>query len=561
MLILGVHSGWADAGAAVFDDYALLAAVPLARLTGMPRDGGRLPIEAIVECLDIAQVRADEIGALSLSRGVLPGRYFSQLSLPRRLGRGLRQMFGRDTPMNLSDEMRRHGQAAAALLDLPLLLDDLGLNRNIVVHVHRDHAAQALLALAEAEWDSGLIYTAGEQGCSAQVLKYGRLATLHDDEADPAAAAFSPGRLFDLCVDVLSLPDAATLFALAAHGEPMLGQAFLAHLHVDDAGRIQADFTAEGGVQRWLHRLVAEQPPALVASSLLFALASLFSQAITTVMQRHELRNLALGGSLFSDPRLVHMIGQAIDIPGPPAALSLYPRASNAALPLGGVLDLLLQRDGVASWQQKRRPLSRAAWGRDYSADIDPVLGNAGCRLVSHDPVRAAAALLHAGRLVACYDGRAYGADGGAARVVLFSGANAGATAAANQRLDRPGWLPPSVYVAQVGLGLLCPGLDPAQAQGGIAALPAPRWQQGLHAALLPDGLVVPVAVDARQQPLLAELLAAYANLNELPALLGLPMQAGSAPPADAPAEALQLLQDGRVDYIVTDSAVWESGA
>lgn len=560
MLILGVHSGWADAGAAVFDDYALLAAVPLARLTGMPRDGGRLPIEAIVECLDIAQVRADEIGALSLSQGVFPGRYFSQLSLPRRLGRGLRQMFGRDTPMNLSDEMRRHGQAAAGLLDMPLLLDDLGLNRNIAVHVHRDQAAHALLALAEAEWDSGLVFTAGEQGCSAQVLKYGRLAALFDDEGE-AAAAFNPGRLLDLCVDVLGLPDAATLFALAAHGEPMLGQAFLAHLRVDDAGHIEGDFTAEGGMQRWLRRLAGEQPPALVASSLLFALANLFSQAITALMRRHDLRHLALGGSLFADPRLVHMIGQALDLPGQPAALSLYPRASNAALPLGGVLDLLLQRDGLAAWLQQRRPLSRAAWGRDYGADIDPVLGNAGCRLVSHDPVRAAAALLNAGKLVACYDGRAYGADGGGARVVLFSGANAGATAAANQRLDRPGWLPPSVYVAQVGLGLLCPGLDAAQAQGGIAALPAPRWQQSLHAALLPDGLVVPVAVDAAQQPLLADLLAAYANLNELPALLGLPMQAGSAPPADAPAEALQLLQDGRVDYIVTDNAVWERGA
>lgn len=556
MLVLGVHSGWADAGAAVFDDYAMLAAVPLARLTGMPRDGGRLPIEAIVECLDIAGLRADEIGALCLSQGVFPGRYYNHLSLPRRLGRGLRQLFGRDTPISLSDEMRRHGQAASALLNLPVLLDDLGLNRNIAVHVYRDHAAQSLLALAEAEWDHGLVYTADETGCCASVLKYGRLAVLFDDETDLAAETLTPGRLLGLCVDALGLPDAVSLFALAAHGEPMLGQAMLAHLRVDDDGHIQADFSAEGGVQRWLRRLAQDQPPALVASSLHFALSSLFAQAIAALMQRHDLRHLALGGSLFADPRMVHMIGQALQ----PAGLSLYPRATNAALPLGGVLDLLLQRDGIADWQHRRQPLAQAAWGRDYTADIDPVLGNAGCRLVSHDPVRAAAALLNAGKLVACYDGRARGADGGAARLVLFSGGNPGATASANQRLERPGWLPPAIYVARVGLGLLCPGLDIAQAQGGIAALPAPRWQQSLHAALLPDGLVVPVAVDAQQSPLLADLLAAYASLSELPALLGLPMQVGNLPPADAPAEALQLLQDGRVDYIVTDNAVWERG-
>lgn len=557
MLTLGVHSGWTDAGAAVFDDYALLAAVPLARLTGMPRDGGRLPVEAIAECLDIAGIRSDEIGALCLSAGVFPGRYFGHLSLPRRLGRGLRQLFGRDAPISLGDELRRHGQATSALLNLPVLLDDLGLNRNIPVHVYRDHVAQALLALAEAEWDSGLIFVADEAGCSAQVLKYGRLAALFDDETELPADAFTPGRLLALCVDVLGLPDAAALFALAAHGEPMLGQAFLAHLRVDGAGRIQADFAAEGGAQRWLRRLAQDQPPALVAASLHFALLSLFSQAIAGLMQRHDLRHLALGGSLFADPRLVHMIGQATQ----PAGLSLYPLASGAALPLGGVLDMLLQRDGPAAWLHRRAPLAQAAWGRDYTVDIDPVLGNAGCRLVSHDPASAAAALLNAGKLVACYAGRACGAEGGAARVVLFAGDNPGAAALANQRLERPGWLPPAVYVARVGLGLLCPGLDLAQAQGGIAALPAPRWQQNLHAALLPDGLVVPVAVDPQSHPLLADLLSAYAGLSALPALLGLPLQAGFAPPADAPAEALQILQDGRVDYIVTDSAVWERGA
>lgn len=562
MLVLGVHSGWADAGAAVFDDYALLAAVPLARLTGMPHDGGRLPVEAIAECLDIAGLRADEIGALSLSHGVFPGRYYSHLSLPRRLGRGLRQFFGRDTPISLSDEARRHAEGNSrpgeSLLDLPALLDDLGLNRNIAVHFHRDHDAQALLALNETGWDNGLIFTADEQGCSARVLKYGRLATLYDDETDPAmAGALTPGRLLGLGVDALGLPDAATLFALAGHGEPVLGQALLAHLKVDEAGRVQADFSAEGGPQRWLRRLVEDQPPALVASSLQFALTALFGQAITTLMRRHELRHLALGGSLFADPRLVHMVAQAAQ----PDSLGLYPRVSNAALPLGGVLDLLLRRDGFDIWRQRHKPLAGMAWGRDYAADIDPVLGNAGCRLVSHDPVRAAAALLNAGKLVACYDGRAIGADGGAARVVVFNGGIAGAAALANQRLERPGWLSPVVYVARVGLGLLCPGLDVAQAQGGIAALPAPRWRDALGSGLLPDGLLVPVAVDPQDQPLLADLLAAYANLTELPVLLGLPLQAGFAPPADAPAEALQLLQDGRIDYIVTASAVWERGA
>ena len=46
-----------------------------------------------------------------------------------------------------------------------------------------------------------------------------------------------------------------------------------------------------------------------------------------------------------------------------------------------------------------------------------------------------------------------------------------------------------------------------------------------------------------------------------LPGLLGLPMQIGNEPALDAPYDLLLLLREGRVDYIVTDQAVWERGA
>src|SRR3546814_17863722 len=57
MLILGIHSGWLDAGAALFDGYRPLEAMPLARLTGVARDGGRVPAEAVAECLAIVGAR------------------------------------------------------------------------------------------------------------------------------------------------------------------------------------------------------------------------------------------------------------------------------------------------------------------------------------------------------------------------------------------------------------------------------------------------------------------------------------------------------------------------
>lgn len=555
MLVLGVHSGWADAGAAVFDDYRLLAAVPLARLSGVARDGGRLPVEAIAECLDIANVRAGDIGGLALSQGLFPGRHFRSLSLSRRVGRGLRSLLGRDTPMSLLDEARRSGRGQTlsqpeSLLDLAMLAGDLGLNRHIPVRVFDRHTAHALLALTAAPWaDDTLVFTADHTGSLARVLKYGRLATL---ETDTDAALDSPGRLVDLAVDGLGLPDAAALFSLAAQGgEPMFAEAFKAHVTVDAQGRINTDFSNEGGAARWLRRLAEDQPPALVAASLVAMLVDRFSEAISILLERQMLRRVALGGSLFSDAGLMLRLQQKL---GDGIAVAVHATSDDTSLPIGGALSLLQQHDGLDTYLRQRRPLQSAAWGRDYSTDLDPVLGNAGCRMVSRDPLRAAAALLNAGKVIACPGGRGIGASGGMSRVILFAGAEAGMNEQVNARLERPAFMAPTLYAPREALAELLPGWrDPA-----VASPLAPRWAPQLQgAAKYP---MQAEAVDAETQPLLHGLLEAYKSLSWLPALLGLPMQVGTEPALDSPSDMLRLLRDGRVDYIVTEFAIWEAG-
>ena len=66
MIILGIHPGYHDAGACVFDDYRMRAAVSLERLTRRKTDGGRMPVEAIDECLRIAGIeQGHDIGRLA----------------------------------------------------------------------------------------------------------------------------------------------------------------------------------------------------------------------------------------------------------------------------------------------------------------------------------------------------------------------------------------------------------------------------------------------------------------------------------------------------------------
>lgn len=548
MLVLGVHSGWQDAGAAVFEGAKLLAAVPLARLSGVSHDGGRLPNEAIGECLDIAHVRAGDIAGLALSQGLFPGRHFRALSLPRRVGRGLRSLLGRDTPISLPDEARKHNRTnPESLLDLGLLAGDLGLNRHVQTRLYGRHEAYALLALADAPWaDDTLIFTADQTGCAARLLKFGRLAVLHED-----GEGESIGQLVGLALDGLGLPDAASLFALGLQAEPIFGEAFRAHVKVDAQGRIVLDFANEGGAARWLRRLAEDQAPELLAASLSLLLADRFAEAIKILLERHNLRRVALAGPLLADPVLLMQLQMRL---GDGIAVSAQ-LMEESALPLGGALSLLLQQDGLESFLRQRRPLRDAAWGRDYTGDLDPVLGNAGCRMVSRDPLRAAAALLNAGKVIAISEGRGLGASGGANRLILFAGSAAELPAQVTARLDRPAWLQPTLYAARSALGELLPDWrDPA-----IAAKLAPRWAPQLPA--LAKHPVSADIVDELRHPLLNGLIESYKALCWLPGLLGLPMQIGNEPALDAPSDMLRLLREGRVDYIVTDQAVWERGA
>ncbi|QDO97344.1 hypothetical protein FNB15_08725 [Ferrovibrio terrae] len=555
MLVLGVHSGWQDAGAAVFDGSRLLAAVPLARLSGVMRDGGRLPNEAIGECLDIANLRAGDIAGLALSQGLFPGRHFRALSLPRRVGRGLRSLLGRDTPISLPDEARKHNRSSPdSLLDLGLLAGDLGLNRHVQTRLYGRHEAYALLALADAPWaDDTLVFTADQTGCAARVLKYGRLAVLYEDSEGSAAdspSRDSLGRLVGLAIDGLGLPDMAALFALGLQAEPIFGEAFRAHVTVDAQGHINTDFSDEGGAARWLRRLAEDQAPELLAASLNLLLADRFAEAIRALLDRHSLRRVALAGPLLADPVLLLQLQTRL---GEGVAISAQ-LMEESALPMGGALTLLLQQDGLDAFLRQRRPLRDAAWGRDYTGDLDPVLGNAGCRMVSRDPLRAAAALLNAGKVIAIGDGRGIGSSGGINRLILFAGSDAALPAQVNARLDRPAFVPPTLYAPRAALIELLPDWrDPA-----VAAVLAPRWVPQLPAAaqqpLRAD------EVDELRHPLLHGLIETYKSLCWLPGLLGLPMQIGNEPALDAPSDMLRLLREGRVDYIVTDQAVWERG-
>src|SRR5580704_6310960 len=73
MFILGIHNGEHDASACLFDDYRLLAAVSLERLTRKKNAGvsvdAEWPFAAIDECLACAGIGRHDIDVICVSRG------------------------------------------------------------------------------------------------------------------------------------------------------------------------------------------------------------------------------------------------------------------------------------------------------------------------------------------------------------------------------------------------------------------------------------------------------------------------------------------------------------
>lgn len=559
MLILGIHSDWQDAGVALFDEYRPVAALPLSRVTGLPHDGG-LPAAAIAECLAIAGVHPADIGGVALHAGIFPGRYFRGMPFSRRVGRGLRALFGRNMPMNLPEEARRGGQRELhAVLDTTTLLGDLELNRNIPVRFYARSMAQALLPLWHAETQESLVFTLshmpGEPAYRSRLLRYGRLADADSGDMESGGLA----GLLALAVEGLGLPDESALFALASYGEPVLAHALLAHIHVDPDGRIATDFSSDGGPVRWLRRLAEGHPAETLAASLSHAVEETLAIALGRQAKRLEVGQVVLGGALLCEPLLLHRIAtrlRSCSLVGSPAG--------EGALPMGGVLNFLLERDGMEKWLAQRRDWPAVAAGRDYTADIDPVLGNAGCRLVSQDPQRGAAALLNAGKIVACYGGQCRGLEGDTARQILFAGDQVGRFGEVNRRLDRPEFMSPVIWVPDERSTalLLDAGSQTAPfGRGGTIMGKLNPVLRGRFAALLsPDLLCQIRSVSGQQEPHLVRLLGSYGALSGLPALPGLPMRIGAGPLLDAPSEVLRLLSEGRVDYVATEQAVWERG-
>ena len=248
--------------------------------------------------------------------------------------------------------------------------------------------------------------------------------------------------------------------------------------------------------------------------------------------------------------------------------LFVYPAMSDQGLPAGGVLQFLLERDGMKTWLAARYPLETLYFGRDWGTGADKVLGGtAGLGVISDNPVAKTAELLMAGNAVAIFShGMEYGPRALGARSILASPADAGINDALNQRLSRSEFMPFAPVIAEDDAATL---FDIAASNSYTAHFMTitcnvkQDWRARIPAVVHVDGTARPQIIRRAHNPLYYDILAAFKQLSGLPTMINTSFNVHEEPIINRPEECAQALLDDRVDNVVTDQAVYrrESGA
>jgi len=570
VVILGIHPGYHDAIAVLHDEYRLVAAVQLERLTRRKIDGGRVPVESVAECLAIAGVAPRGVEAVVLGRGAYPWRYFSHFTGSRVLEGKVRQIFGAEKHKSMERESIRAGVTdSGAIFDAARFLAELGLRPDCVVHFYNHHLAHALPCLFHTAWDDALLYTSDGGGDNVQyshrVFRDGRIETLDGGDA----ALLEPLRIDSLGLAYGYATQAlgfrinrheGKLTGLAALGSPRRYEELAKHFSVDDLGRVASDFESYPAMRRAIFAIAEGAAREDVAASVQKLLEAFTLTSVRRLLAAHPVRHLGLAGGVFGDVRLNQRLAEECDID----EVFVYPAMSDAGLAAGGVLDFRLRRDGMETWLANRRPLETLYYGRDFGADADRAFAaDARLEKVSDNPTADAAALIAAGKIVAIFTkGMEYGPRALGARSILAAPHDAAINDELNTRLSRTEFMPFAPVVAEDDAARVFDLPEPSRTAARFMTITCavrPAWRSRIPAVVHVDDTARPQLIRRADNALYFDILENYKRITGIPVLINTSFNAHEEPIINTPAECAEALVDDRVDYVVTDEAVWRS--
>lgn len=552
--VLGLVDGISDAGAALFVDGELVAAVNEERLTRVKLQGG-FPSRSVEEVLRIGGVTPRDVRLVAVGGMATP-------SVVTRVFRGLQRRLhscagiAYDRPgsplLKLADLARYRLRITTNRPDSPLGLVETNVARALLrrslgggfagapVAFAEHHEAHAATAFFGSGFDRALVLTADSlgDGCS---LTVSRCAGRRMERLFAATPFVSFGTFFALVTRWLGFRPSrheGKVAALAASGDADAVPVRFPLRY--EAGRIT--YEGEWGLRafRWLDRLsgcTREDVAAWLQRGL--------TEGITGIardwLRRTGLGRLAVAGGIFANVALNLSLLELPEV----ERLYVYPHMGDGGLAVGSAL-AVLRPEGF------RMP--RLYLGPEFATgETEAALAG-----VPHScperPAEEVARLLAMGRVVARLSGRMeYGPRALGHRSVLAP-ADAGITDELNRRLNRTEFMPfaPAVLSDGGHQRLADLGRAPDCARHMTAAFRAkPALIREAPGAVHVDGTARAQVVRRSDEPELHAILAAYARRTGRRAVINTSFNRHEEPIVCRPDEAVRTFREGGIDALL----------
>ena len=571
MRILALHAGMHDAAAAAFDDYQLVAAISEERLTRQKGYGQSVPWLAIDEVLRIAGWRRNEVDAIALTRGFHP-TYHLRVPLWRELRYSLERVrgTGRDY-RDLAILSRRFGTAdTLSIFHSERFLRDNAFRADTQIHFANHHESHALAALFYTDWNDALVYTSDGIGdnvsYSMRGLKNGTLECFWGDDrqllqkVSEAGLASAYGYATVAC-GFKMLRHEGKLTGLAAYGEPKLADVMAAQFRFNEAnGQIETDFANWEAMRVKFLALCERHDRETIAASIQKVAEDFTVKSVGWWLRRTGARKLALAGGLFANVRLNRLLAETL----PVDEVFVFPAMGDDGLPVGAGLSFLHKRDGTETWLRHRHRLDNVYLGQDFNGRIDSVLQAAGMRMLPGRPVDNAVDLIRVGKAGAIYWGRMeYGPRALGARSIIASPHDHAINDNLNKRLDRSEFMPFAPFVLEEDAARVFDITDVNRYAAHFMTITCgvkPEWRTRIPAVVHVDGTARPQIVRDEDNPLFAAILRRFRDQTEIPVLINTSFNVHEEPIVNRPEECLKALEDGRVDFVVTERGVYVKG-
>jgi len=569
--ILAVAASIHDASAAAFDDYQLIAAAAEERFTRLKGQGQNLPWNAIDEALRIAGWRRTDVDVIATTRGFFPTLY-ERFPLWRELYYTIKRSFGREpSSRELAVLCNRFGVSDThQLFRTERFLKDNAFRPDTKIYFANHHEAHALAALFYTDWNDALIYTSDGVGdnvsYSMRSLRQGKLETHYGDDAwltrrvNHASIASAYGFATAAC-GFRMFRHEGKLTGLAAYGEPKLADKMAACFRFNTQdGLIETGFRHWTDMQDAILAICRGQERETIAASIQKVAEDLTLQSVRWWIEKTHARKLALAGGLFANVRLNRLLAETL----PLEEVFIFPAMGDDGLSVGSALTLLHARDGTETWLRHRRRLDDVYLGQNFDRRIDDTLAGAGMRRLAGPPVETSVDLIRAGKAGAIYTGRMeFGPRALGARSIIASPHDHAINDNLNKRLARSEFMPFAPFVLEEDAARVFDITDVNRYAARFMTITCavrPEWRARIPAVVHVDGTARPQIVRDADNPLFAAILRRFRDQTELPVLINTSFNVHEEPIVNRPEECLQALSDDRVDFVVTQQAVYVKG-